>query len=129
MPEIEKFSTSNVTKESVLKAIEQFDRIGRAAFLEKFARGRAAQKGNKGRRKGPYFVEYKGKRYDATALVRAARFLADSNRQRGLSSQEIEGPMPWLDYWTKEGHLRLGPAHWDSGIETLKLLGFKVSLS
>ena len=127
MPKIEKFSTSTVTKESVLKAIEQFDRIGRITFLEKFARGRGAQKGNKGRRKGPYFVEYKGKRYDATALVRAARFLADLNRQRGLSRQEIEGPMSWLGYWTKEGHPRLGPAHWDSGIETLKLLGFKVS--
>ena len=126
MPKIEKFSTSTVTKESVLKAIEQFDRIGRATFLEKFAMGRGAQKGNKGRREGPYFVEHNGKKYDATALVRAARFLANPNRQRGLSSQEIEGPVPWLGYWIKKGHPRLGPAHWDSGIETLKLLGFKV---
>ena len=74
---MEKFSTATVTRDSVFKAIEQFDRIGQHAFLEKFALGQGAQKGNKGRRKGPYFVKENGKRYDATALVRAARFLAN----------------------------------------------------
>ena len=126
MPKIEKFSTSTVTTESVLEAIAQFDRIGRHAFLEKFTMGRGAQRGNKGRRKGPYLVVYKGEQYDAYALAVAARFLKDPNRQRGLSSQEIEGPTEWLGYWTKEGNPRLGPTHWDSAIKTLKLLGFKI---
>ncbi len=122
----EKFSTATVTRESVLDAIEQFDRIGRSAFLEKFAQGRGAQRGNKGRQMGPYFVEHNWKQYDATALVRAARFLADPMRQRGLSRQEVEGPTPWLGWWHSGGAPRLGPDHWKSGIETLEALGFKV---
>ena len=44
---MEKFSTATVTRDSVFKAIEQFDRIGQHAFLEKFALGQGAQKGNK----------------------------------------------------------------------------------
>ena len=123
---MEQFSTDTVTKESISKAIEQFDRIGQRAFLEKFALGRGAQRGNKGRRKGPYFVKENGKRYDATALARAARFLADPERQRGLSRQEIEGPAPFLGYWDGQGRPRLGPSHWESGIKTLKELGFEV---
>ena len=120
MPTIEKFPPSPITRDSVLKAIEQFDRIGRAAFLEKFAKGRGARRGHTGRRKGPYFVAHNGNKYDATALVRAARFLQDPDRHSGLSLRKIEGPTKWL------GWGRLGPDHWSSGIETLKLLGFKV---
>lgn len=124
MPQKEGFS--HVKREFVLKAIEQFDRIGRHAFLEKFAMGRGAQRGNKGRRKGPYLIEHAGKKYDAYALAVAARFLQDSKRQIGLSSQEIDGPTPWLGYWAQGGRARLGPTHWTSAIKTLELLGFKI---
>ncbi len=107
--------------------MKQFDQLGRDAFLKKFVSGgRGAQRGNKGRRKGPYLVKHKGRKYDAYALAVAARFLAEPSRQKGLSSQEIKGPTSWLGYWAEDEHPRLGPTHWDSAIKTLKLLGFDV---
>jgi 5-methylcytosine-specific restriction protein A len=49
-------------KKAVEKAIAEFDRIGRDAFLEKYGFGRARM----------YFLELDGKRYDSKAIVGAA---------------------------------------------------------
>ncbi|GAA1758829.1 hypothetical protein [Agromyces humatus] len=56
---------SDVTdRQSVLDAIEEFDRLGRAAFLEKYGFREARE----------YFLEFAGERYDSKAIVGAAHF-------------------------------------------------------
>lgn len=47
---------------AVLRAVEEYDEIGRDAFLAKYGFGRARE----------YFLEYNGKSYDSKAIVGAA---------------------------------------------------------
>lgn len=59
---------SDITKNSVLSAINEFDRVGREQFLEKYGFGRARG----------YFLLYNGVAYDSKAICGAAHgFIAD----------------------------------------------------
>jgi hypothetical protein len=49
-------------KAAVVAALEEFDRIGRAAFLERYGFGEARQ----------YFIRWSGELYDSKAIVGAA---------------------------------------------------------
>jgi hypothetical protein len=54
---------SNLTsREAVLAAIEEFDRLGRAGFLDKYGFGKARE----------YFLSYAKKLYDSKAVCGAA---------------------------------------------------------
>jgi hypothetical protein len=59
-------SLASITRESVLAAITEFDRIGRDAFLVRHGFGPARS----------YMLEHDGKRYDSKAIVGAAHGLA-----------------------------------------------------
>lgn len=50
------------SRDSVLRAIKEFDELGREAFLRRYGFGRAAR----------YAVEHEGSSYDAKALLGAA---------------------------------------------------------
>ncbi|MDQ7906854.1 HNH endonuclease [Phytohabitans sp. ZYX-F-186] len=50
---------TDITRQAVLDAMEEFDRLGRDAFLERYKFGRALT----------YFVEHDGKLYDSKALA------------------------------------------------------------
>ena len=51
-----------ISRESVLRAIEECDRLGQERFLSKYGFGRARQ----------YFLDYKGGHYDSKAIVGVA---------------------------------------------------------
>lgn len=51
-----------INEQAVLKAIEEFDRLGRRAFLEKYGFGGAKD----------YFLRYNGKNYDSKAIAAVA---------------------------------------------------------
>jgi len=53
---------ADVTPEAVLEAVDEFDRLGRDAFLGRYGFGSARA----------YFLEYSGKRYDSKAIAGAA---------------------------------------------------------
>jgi hypothetical protein len=53
---------SDLTRASVLLAVEECDRAGRVAFLEKYGFGPATR----------YFLEINGQRYDSKAIAGAA---------------------------------------------------------
>ena len=53
---------SDLTRDAVISAIDEYDQIGRNAFLRNYGFGRARS----------YFAEYAGKRYDSKAIVGAA---------------------------------------------------------
>lgn len=50
------------SRDAVLRALKEFDEMGRGSFLEKYGFGRAAR----------YVVEHRGKQYDAKAIIGAA---------------------------------------------------------
>ena len=52
----------DVTRDGVLTAIEEFDRLGRAAFLDKYGFGEARS----------YYLVHEGKQYDSKAIVGVA---------------------------------------------------------
>jgi 5-methylcytosine-specific restriction protein A len=59
-------SISDLTRESVHRALDEFDQIGREAFLARYSLGRARG----------YFVLHNGNRYDSKAIAGTAhRFL------------------------------------------------------
>ncbi|MBB5408872.1 hypothetical protein HDG34_002809 [Paraburkholderia sp. HC6.4b] len=64
--------------EAVLKAVEEFDRSGRDAFLEKYGFGKARD----------YFLLINGKRYDSKAIFGAAH---------GHQFPKL-GPLGWRDF-------------------------------
>lgn len=51
-----------ISKEAVLKAMVECDRIGRDAFLRKYGFGKARR----------YFLDYQGREYDSKAIVGVA---------------------------------------------------------
>jgi hypothetical protein len=57
---------NDVTREGVLAAMGEFDRLGRDAFLAKYGFGGARA----------YFLVHEGRRYDSKAIVGAAHGLA-----------------------------------------------------
>ena len=66
--------------EAVLKAVAEFDELGRDAFLAKYGYGRALR----------HFVMHDGKRYDSKAIVGVA--FGYENPSRGpLRSSDFEG--------------------------------------
>jgi hypothetical protein len=50
------------SRDAVLRALAEFDQLGRESFLEKYGFGRAAR----------YVVEHEGRQYDAKAVIGAA---------------------------------------------------------
>jgi hypothetical protein len=54
---------ADITREHVLAAITEFDRLGRDAFLEEYKFGKALS----------YFLDHDGKRYDSKAIAGYAR--------------------------------------------------------
>ncbi len=50
------------SRDAILKAVEEFDGIGRESFLEKYGFWKAKE----------FFLDYKGKQYDSKAIVGAA---------------------------------------------------------
>jgi SAD/SRA domain-containing protein len=71
-------SLAAVDQEHVLKAIEEFDDLGRPAFLRKYGFGPARQ----------YVVVYSGEQYDSKALLGAAHGYATG---RALTAAEFSG--------------------------------------
>src|SRR5215204_1048825 len=59
-------AVADISSESVRRAIEEFDGLGREAFLEKYGFGRSRS----------YFLVNDGKQYDAKALLGAAHGFA-----------------------------------------------------
>ena len=55
-------SLHDLSRDAVLRALEEFDQLGRDRFLEKYGFGRATS----------YFIEYDGSRYDSKAIAGAA---------------------------------------------------------
>lgn len=71
-------SLANITRESVLAAIAEFDSIGRDAFLERYGFGPARS----------YMLEHDGGLYDSKAIVGAAHGLATG---RQLAAADFSG--------------------------------------
>ena len=69
---------SDVTRSSVLTAMEEFDRIGREAFLKKYGFGPAHE----------YVVVHEGRAYDSKAIVGVAHGAATG---RALERDEFSG--------------------------------------
>jgi len=59
---------SQITREAVLRAIAEYDELGRTAFLKRYGYRKARS----------YFLRFEGKEYDSKAVVGAARGYADS---------------------------------------------------
>ena len=89
-------SQSSASRNAVLEAIEEFDRLGREAFLDKYDFGPARE----------YFVRYRGRLYDSKALSGAAYGLQFPDR-RPMRSADFTGGM-------------------QTSVATLQRLGFEV---
>jgi hypothetical protein len=72
-------SLADLTREAVLAALREHDDLGRAAFLTKYGLSEA----------GSYFVVHGDKRYDSTAVARAAHGFLPG--QKALSASESTG--------------------------------------
>lgn len=59
----------DITRESVLKAMDEFDRLGRGQFLDRYGFGEARR----------YWLVHDRKRYDSKAVVGAAHGYVDAN--------------------------------------------------
>ncbi|WP_326572420.1 hypothetical protein OG539_28055 [Actinacidiphila glaucinigra] len=77
-----------ITRQSVLKAIAEYDKLGREAFLSKYGFGKART----------YVLEYEGREYDAKAIAGAAHRW---DQGRALRSSEFSGgkahAVTWLE--------------------------------
>ncbi|WP_410619514.1 YDG/SRA domain-containing protein [Amycolatopsis sp. cmx-8-4] len=71
-------SLADVDREHVLKAIDEFDVLGREAFLSKYGFKEARQ----------YVVHYEGREYDSKALIGAAHGVATG---RALAAKDFSG--------------------------------------
>ena len=56
-------SLRDITRQSVLEAIEEFDQVGRNYFLKKYHFGHAKS----------YWLVYDGRKYDSKAIIGVAR--------------------------------------------------------
>ena len=72
-------STTAPTREAVLKAVAEFDTLGRDAFLERYGFGRARE----------YLLVIDGREYDSKAIWGAAHQYGESGRP--LRSEEFSG--------------------------------------
>ena len=70
----------SITRETVLAAVEEYDRLGRDAFLAKYGFGPARE----------YFLEIGGRLYDSKAICGAARGFVHPDRGP-LSADEFSG--------------------------------------
>ncbi|MGC5036319.1 hypothetical protein ACPXCS_01945 [Streptomyces sp. DT190] len=70
---------TDITASNVAQAIEEFDRLGRDAFLEQHAFGRARR----------YFLQHNGKFYDSKAILGVAHGYAAGHEV--LDSSEFSG--------------------------------------
>jgi hypothetical protein len=70
---------ADLTREAVLKAIEEFDRLGRADFLSKYGFKEARH----------YFLEHDGKRYDSKAIAGVAHGFLEGRKP--LRPSEFSG--------------------------------------
>lgn len=70
----------HVSREAVLRAMEEFDRVGRQEFLDRYGFGEARR----------YFLEYNGKQYDSKAIVGVARGF-DQPALGSLTAAEFSG--------------------------------------
>lgn len=71
---------TDITRESVLAAIDEFDRLGRRAFLDRYGFGEARH----------YWLVQDGKRYDSKAIVGAAHGYIDAD-SKPLPASEFSG--------------------------------------
>ena len=55
----------DIRRDSVIKAIEEFDKIGQNRMLDKYGGGRSTR----------WYIHYEGKRYDQKLICRAAHHL------------------------------------------------------
>jgi 5-methylcytosine-specific restriction protein A len=69
----------DISRRAVLRAIEEYDRLGQDDFLESYGFDRARQ----------YLLVYEGKRYDSKAIVGAAHGFLQG--ERPLASSEFSG--------------------------------------
>lgn len=69
----------NITREAVLAAIGEYDRLGRPGFLSKYGFGQARE----------YLLVHDGKAYDSKAIVGAAHGFLPG--ERALSASEFSG--------------------------------------
>jgi MoxR-like ATPase len=101
---------ADITEQSVRQAIEQFDRLGRDAFLEEYGFGRARE----------YFLVSGGRRYDSKAIAGAAHGFARPDegplgawqfgggesgaagelRRLGFTVEQTRSPAVW---WVNQG--------------------------
>lgn len=72
-------SFKDTTKESILKAIEEFDSLGREKFLDKYGFGEATK----------YLLEYEGALYDSKAIVGVAHKFLEGKEP--LTSETFRG--------------------------------------
>ena len=70
---------SDLTASAVLRAIEEFDQLGRDAFLEKYGFGKARE----------YLIQKDGRLYDSKAIVGAAHGYLPG--QTALKPNEFSG--------------------------------------
>jgi hypothetical protein len=85
------------SRDAVLKALKEFDALGREPFLSKYGFGRSAR----------YVLEHDGRQYDAKAVIGAAH---------GVQFPD-EGPLRSEDFPSSERAVK----------GTLTALGFKVT--
>ena len=91
-------SLSDLTRESVRAAIEEFDRLGRDAFLAKYGFGEARE----------YLAEHDGRRYDSKAIAGAAHGYAKPEdgplRHSAFSGGDATvGRLASCSGWTRPG--------------------------
>lgn len=72
---------SQITHDGVLKAISEFNELGRKAFLERYGFNRARD----------YFLVYDGKNYDSKAIAAVAHKWAPDGDGRSLTALELSG--------------------------------------
>lgn len=90
-------SLAELTRDSVLQSIEEFDRLGRDAFLEKYGFGRARD----------YLLVMGYGRYDSKALAGVAHgYLPD---RRPLAAEDFSGGDPVIRKLTSLGFTVTGP--------------------
>src|SRR6266852_729469 len=73
-------SLAGITREGVLRAVAEFDRLGRDRFLRKYGFGQAKQ----------YFLTHEGQHYDSKAIAGAAHGF-DHSAQGPLRSADFSG--------------------------------------
>jgi 5-methylcytosine-specific restriction protein A len=72
---------AELTREGVLRAIAEFDTLGRVPFLERYGFNRARD----------YFLVHQGKRYDSKPIAAVAHKWAQGGGGRALTSIELSG--------------------------------------